>query len=151
MTFAPKLSWFLRRFNRGIPDKHISFWNPDAQNDRQHFGVDLDASEDPVLSMIASLKSSAGWLTTKRFVWDGAEGRQQFWLDQIADVELKILGRPEVPSDNPDLYELGLGIKLADERNYDIRMPNIRVLNGFRPFLRTSGNGDGNRGKPKKG
>jgi hypothetical protein len=131
MTFAPNFSWFLRRFNRGIPDEHISFWNPDTQNDRQHFGVDLDSGEDPVLSMIASPKSSAGWLTTKRFVWDGAEGRQQFSLSQITDIEIKILGRPEIPSNNPDFYELGLGIKLADERNYDIRMPNIGVLNGF--------------------
>jgi hypothetical protein len=61
----------------------------------------------------------------------GAEGRQQFWLNQITDVDLKILGSPEVPSDNPDLYELGLGIKLADDRNYDTRMPDICVLNGF--------------------
>ena len=131
MTFAPKFGWFFRRFNRGIPDEHISFWKPDTENDRKHFGVDLDASEDPILSMIASPKSSAGWLTTKRFVWDSAEGRQQFWLDQITDIEPKTLGRPEIPSDNPDLYELGLGIKLADGRNYDIRMPNIGVLNGF--------------------
>jgi hypothetical protein len=131
MTFSPKFAWFFRRFNRGIPGEHISFWNPDTQNDRQHFCVDLDADEDPVLSMIASPKSSAGWLTTKRFVWDCAEGRQQFWLDQITDVEPKILGRPEVPSDNPERYELSLAIKLADERNYDIKMPNIGVLNGF--------------------
>ncbi|MGO9485995.1 MAG: hypothetical protein ACLPX9_15635 [Rhodomicrobium sp.] len=131
MTFAPKFAWFFMRFNRGIPDGHISFWKPDTQNNRQHFGVDLDASEDPVLSMIASPKSSAGWLTTKRFVWDGAEGRQQFWLDQITGLDIKILGRPEVPSDNLDLYEFGLWIKLADGRNYDIRMPNIGVLNGF--------------------
>src|SRR5215475_10384430 len=80
MTFAPKVAWFVRRFNRGIPGKHISFWHPDTQNDRQHFCVDLETDEDPVLSMIASPESSASWLTTKRFVWDGAGGRQQFWL-----------------------------------------------------------------------
>lgn len=131
MTFAPNFSWFFRRFNRGFPDEHILFWKPDTQNDRQHFGVEVDATEHPILSMIASPKSSARWLTTKRFVWDGAEGRQQFWIDQITDVELKIMGRPEVPSDNRDLYELGLGITLADGRSYDVRMPNIGVLNGF--------------------
>ncbi len=131
MTFAPKFGWFFRRFNRGIPDEHISFWKQETQDNRLHFGVDLGADEDPVLSMIASPKSSAAWLTTKRFVWDGAEGRQQFWLVQITGLDIKILGRPEVPSDNPDLHELGLRIKLADERNYDIRMPNIGVLNGF--------------------
>ena len=131
MTFAPKFSWFFRRFNRGIPDEHISFWKPDNQRDRERFGVDLGVYEDPVLSMSASPKNSAGWLTTKRFVWDCAEGRQQFWLNQITDLELKIMGRPEVPSNNPALYELSLWIKLADERNYDIRMPNIGVLNGF--------------------
>ena len=99
--------------------------------------------------MIASTKSSAGWLTTKRFVWDGAEGRRQFWLNQITDVELKILGSPEVPSDNPDLYELGLGIKLADDRNYGIRMPDIVFSMDSYPFLRILGNGDGRR-EPNK-
>lgn len=131
MTFVPKFPWFYRRFNRGWPDEHILFWKPDADDNRRNFGIDLDASEAPVLLMRASPKNCAAWLTTERFIWDSKEGMQQFRLGQIVAIETKILERPEIPSDNPDLYKVGLRIKLTDERHHDISMPNIGVLNGF--------------------
>jgi hypothetical protein len=149
VTFAPKLSWFLRRFNRGSADKHVSFWNPDTQNDCQHFGVDLDAGEDPVLLMIASTKSSAGWLTTKRFVWDGAEGRQQFWLNQITDVHSKSWAAPKFPATTPTSTNWAWG---SNSRMTETMISGCQTfvfsMDSY-PFLRILGNGDGRR-KPKK-
>ena len=92
MAFTPKFAWFYRRFNRGLPDECISFWMSGSQNDHQDLGIDLDAAEDPVLSMIASPKNSAGWLTTKRFIWDSAEERP---CDEIHFPGLCLARRPK--------------------------------------------------------
>ncbi len=81
--------------------------------------------------MKQTAKSPSAWLTTKRFIWDNNKEKHQLYLKEIAYVRLEIINKPDIPSDNPDHYDLALQIRTTDGKAYIIGMPNVGVLNGF--------------------
>lgn len=111
MTFNPQYSWFFKRFNRGVPDETIAFYGPIHENDPDSLEMELQRNEELFLSMKQTEKRPSAWLTTKRFIWDNNKEKHQFYLKEIAYVRLEILNKPDIPSDNPDHYDLALQIR----------------------------------------